>query len=214
MTYLALLIGLAMTSSATESPSLLNRTIEPLFSAGAGINHEVYALCWRARPPCGLQMATSGPEDNLPAIEIVKPITVRELLKLIMTRHPNYRWRLDDGVLDVLPRSSGLTPRSQHKNPLRIRVSAFSVAELPSDQALQQLCDMSGISFTPKRVQYLGPLQPTIPITLDLKKVSALDALNQIAKSDGQITWILDYKPYDGGMFSCRVESWRSPTGR
>jgi hypothetical protein len=125
-----------------------------------------------------------------------KDSTLQDELHRIAELKPDYRWTVDDGVLNFLP-------KYYLPSPLDISIAEFKVNNEPVLQVYRELFDTAEVKNGLTR---LGLHEPTVQlifgggdpplkdqkhITLSLKNTTLREASNAIVRADGQKTWVL-----------------------
>lgn len=188
----------ATKGSTASSQVVLAKTAGPV---GLGRIDAVSALLFgftNAEIPGGIVRIVNcyGSE---PQVKIPADASVKQLLEIVALKVPEYRWRIDDGVVNVIPYTS-------FPVPLDIRISEFQVEELSALDALNRLLDNMQLK---QELQARGLFQGLklsgggFPIskkriTLDLKDSTLLEALNAIVRSDGRAVWGYTLRPCNG----------------
>lgn len=112
-----------------------------------------------------------------------------------MKLHPEYRWTVSDGVLNVFPNSPNNVVRFKGKDPLTLQVSSLTVSGMNSWTALEKLC---AAASAPDKgwggFAGFGNWAPgsTRNIDLNLRDIRLLAAFNAVVKADGRAIWDLD----------------------
>lgn len=134
-----------------------------------------------------------------PTVKVPPNSSVKDLLDQIVLASPQYRWHVDDGVINVIP-DTNLTA------PLDIKISKFKVESVSASDALNQLLEepevrqgIEGLNFHQGARAFGGgfPISKA-RISLDLKNVTLQEALNSIVRADGRALWALLLRPCNG----------------
>jgi hypothetical protein len=182
-------------------------------------NNQFQELCFRADLPCG-RASVSGDDWALmardKAIRLRNP-TVKTILDMIVSQHPEYRWFVDRGVINLVHREV-LEKRIRLPSPLERRIKSLDIVDAPLDLAAFQICQQAGMNcrhamgtaiegddeglslksqFTYRR------------ITLHLSNISFREALNALVRKDGHSSW--GFIP-DRALFEHKW--WRLPNSR
>lgn len=208
-----------------DGGSPLERTI-PSFDTRVRITsapwpRKISMICQEARIPCGLEEAPDDPvhgieesydhEERLPSIPDPHA-TVRQLLDVILAKHPHYRWEFQDGFLLIRPKP-GKEHRRLWKALLSRRLDRFRYSNEPAAGLLFDACLKTGVMKMPgpREIQAFGTLPKTGRVSVDLENVTVREALAAIARADGQLGWKFAYDPGAKG-FALRVVTWeRAP---
>lgn len=159
--------------------------------------------------PCGVEEIRCN--DIQPAYEPKNQIlvhfmksTLREALNHILSQHPQYEWTKRNGVINLEPR------KRVYPDFLSIRLPKLSIHGATTNKAMDIVFKQAGIETT-----MMGPGHPRIfvEINLDAVNITVRDALNAIAKMDGQVMW--DFSPISNSMpEGCfYLSSWRTAGG-
>jgi hypothetical protein len=132
------------------------------------------------------------------AASVLKPwrahiFTLREALDSIVQAEPDYNWSINDGVVN-------LTPKSEEPALLRTRVSRVKVENarsiyLPLSQLMalpevRESIAQLGLSQAPLLLIGVGSLKPDEPgYTIDCQNVTLKEALNTIVRAHGGAVW-------------------------
>jgi hypothetical protein len=137
-----------------------------------------------------------------PTFVPAKDSTLRDELNRIAKIKPEYQWALDDGVLNYFPKH--YTP-----SPLDFPIAEFKADNVTAVEAYNKLFDMpevktglANLGLHEPPVQLIfgggGPVKDQRRITVNLKNVTLLKALNAIVRADGSKTWILSVTSCNG----------------
>ena len=136
--------------------------------------------------------------DNCNAASVLKPwrahiATLRDALDSIVEVEPDYNWSMNDGVVN-------LTPKSEEPVLLQIRISRLKVKNarsiyLPLSQLMalpevRESIAQLGLSQAPLLLIGVESLKPNEPgYTIDCQNVTLKEALNTIVRAHGRAVW-------------------------
>lgn len=180
----------------------------PIERFEAAIGTEFWSLCETLNRPCGMEMAqlydlspiqTGGPERLLKPPDKVRLAKVkpREILDAFIAKYPGYRWALKNGVINVEP------IKREGEDVLSRRLRSVSISGLTSFKAALHVLRQADIATTwtlKGRIRYGF-------VDLELKNVSVREALNEIARAEGQVGWIFVLRTSTGRSFS--MPTWK-----
>jgi hypothetical protein len=171
--------------SSEASPVIDETSLDkPLFQFEnwRGPGKELHVLCeenlgW----PCGLEESRENGKlkDAGTGPMRLGRTTPRRVLSRIMRRYPGHRWVIRNGVLNVEPQKSDRT------NPLDKEIKELSFKRTSSIEAAMTVLHWADITFECKGDNPYGF------VDLELRNITARDALNAIVKADGQAMWVL-----------------------
>lgn len=136
---------------------------------------------------------------NEPHISGKDDLSIQDLLNLLVLKAPEYQWRIDDGVIDLIPNTS-------FPVPLDARIPEFRVDNVTALQAMNQLVNRSDLKHEfESRALFQGleldgggfPISKN-RITLNLKNATLLEVLNSIVRADGRAVWGYTLNPCQG----------------
>lgn len=193
----------AMRGFAAEALSTRLDQKLPSFDSSEG--NQIFILCQKLSVPCGVEelREDSITDSTGPAITH-KAATPRDVLDGIKGRHQSYSWDDRDGMIHL--RYAG-----QKSSPLDNRIEHLVIMNELSFRAVQDVLKQAGIKagFSLVGDPRFGR------VTLDLKNVTAREALDMIAKADGKIAWYFRFsaaeKRNDFGVYSWRTSDGESP---
>jgi len=194
------LLILASIANAQSTGAIRLDAKLPQVSADSGF--EVFEVCRAARISCGIE------EDVLHRIPQNKGIlkstsTLRSSLNAITSRYGHYHWVIRDNVVNIEPiNRSGTDPLSATIDHIRIQgANSMSGATMVLRQAkIEAYVNYFG---RPKYAQ----------VTIDLTNVTVREALNAIAKEDGQVTWFFRPANSPTGHAVFDLSTWRMNNG-
>jgi hypothetical protein len=180
-----------------SQPNALLDTPMPQFRAAYGA--ELLALCRALNKPCGYERPQSilYGKDRGPELHLNKK-TPREILGEIIRRHPGHRWSSHNGVLTIEGDNSvgpDLLARKIDRVSIHGRTS-FTAAHVVFAQAKIRV----------RQLQF-GNLRYA-HIDLELRNVTVREALNAIAKADGQVMWFFTAIDREHGVGDFSLVTW------
>ena len=140
-----------------------------------------YDVCARQHMACGLEMNACSGFGTMPNLFPVD-MTLAKALDRIVALHPDMRWEVRAGVVNLEP------VQRIGQDILSRKLGKVSLHGVMSDQAFTSVLESAGLT---KEAGYT-PHQGTrcyAPIDLELRDVTVRQALNAIAKADGQLVW-------------------------
>lgn len=187
--------------AATTADSVLDTPL-PQFRASPG--SEFWTLCQLINRPCGMEEAQfndlSG--KGITQAMSLSEMSPRKILDEIAKRYPSYKWTIQNDVIVLEPKSR------EGVDLLSKRVASLSIKGDSSFKAALDVLHHAGIRFS---YQMMGRVPTFGQIDLNLKDVTARDALNSIAKLDGQVLWMISPRSDSKkkGSISFMMPSWR-----
>ena len=188
---------------------------EPISGFSIEQGAEFYHICRDHGMACGVEEVQCGDIGSsgrrpMPVKINLRSTSIRKVLDKLIRLHVGYRWAIRSGVLNIEPTSL------QSDDPLERRIMKLSLHDVSSFAAFKTILNRAGINFRlepPEGPGIItsGPLYRSFAtVNIELDGVSVRDALNAVAKSDGQIVWM--YCPQNVGKFNARfrVSTWRS----
>ncbi len=198
-----LLVALgSLPSSAASADAWLDAPMEE-FKAPGG--NELAYLCSLKSMPCGYEEVpgkkiehNKGPELHL------KKTTARKVLDEITRRYPGHRWIVQDGVVVLEPK------QRTGKDLLAKKLDRISIQNTVSLQAAMLVLMQAKIPGV--GVAMVGDPQYAC-IDLELRNVTVREALNAVAKADGQASWSFSSERAEKGGASLHLFSRRKSGG-
>lgn len=164
--------------AAPAENKFLDASIES-FEVPAGLN-PLSKLCPAINAACGAEVNFDDlPEETTSQLVLTKT-SPRKVLDEVVRRHPNYRWVVRDGVINLEPRIANAD------DYLSKKLDVVSIRGVSSLKAALDVLNQSGIPFG---FQPAGRQGKYARINLELKNASVREVLNAIAKLDGQLLW-------------------------
>lgn len=125
--------------------------------------------------------------------------SIQDLLNLLVLKAPEYRWKLDDGVINLMPNTG-------FPVPLDIRLPNFKMENGTALEAMNELVDRPDLKREFAARGLFRGLELTgggFPISkkrisLDLKDATLLEVLNSIVRADGRAVWGYTLIPCQG----------------
>lgn len=152
--------------------------------------NEFVDLCTKLRKPCGIEVSDS---KDLKAARKESPkklikTTPREILELHVRRLPRQHWLLTGGVINLAPKMR------VGEDVLARTLDAISIHGTSSEKAAMTVMHQAGIqcAYEPSGRSRYGV------VDIELKNTTVRDALNAIAKADGQVIWYFNRNETSG----------------
>lgn len=187
-----------LVSAAADVDSLLDR---PLNQFEAKHGEEFLVLCRTINVPCGVEYsssATTQESKEQGPLQLTKS-SARAALDSIVQRYPGHRWVARNGVINMEPKSR------DGEDVLARRLDSISIHGASSFKAALDVLHQADI---PTGYQIMGRPPRYAVIELELKDVTVRDALNAIAKMDGQLVWVFRSSG-PKGRWMLSMPSWR-----
>lgn len=199
---LAVVVLCVLSAQAVPPEALLDVPMEE-FSAPGG--NEFARLCSSVGMPCGYEEVPGKKIEHNKGAELrLKKTTPRKVLAEITARYPSYRWSVQDGVLVLEPKQRA------GKDLLARKIDHFSIQNTVSIQAAILLFLQAKIPGA--GVPSFGDPQFAC-VDLNLGNVTVREALNAIAKADGQVMWQFSPKRAETTGMSLHLFPWRKSSG-
>lgn len=175
--------ALLLAVSAGPAPALEQSDLDkPLADFATSDQGDFVAVCRALHTGCGVE-AIDGVESlssrNSPLPRSGR--TAREILDEYLATRPHDSWSLENGVLYLRPKAAP-TPDWLSK-----KIGAVNFRKTDGYQAALTLLHMTGASLG-VRMRKSPMLKPA---DLALKNVTVRQALNALAKADGEFVWIV-----------------------
>lgn len=119
-----------------------------------------------------------------------KEASLRNILDTIILSDPQYRWEIDDGVINVLPAAGESAFLEIRVKKLRVRNATsvlFAYSKLMSLQEVKKAIIDLGLTGSFERFQ--GPPPDRSSFNVICKDVTIREALNAIVRADGKAVW-------------------------
>jgi hypothetical protein len=170
---------------------------------------QLIRLCRKANVPCGIEILSNDRMEGRDKRMLLKDTSVATLLDLIVSQYPNYRWSIEDGVVNVLPQESVWKKmyRLFTGRPMDKRIAKLDIEDWPLETAaFGGICPKAGVECRISlaiSVMGPGPRGKSVPIrrqgpkrnvSLHLTDISFRGALNELVRQDGHSVWLF----YDG----------------
>ncbi|HXG06806.1 MAG TPA: hypothetical protein VNI77_05710 [Nitrososphaera sp.] len=191
---LCVLASLAQTDQTEKSVSdILERQVTTsdveYLTPKYAFNHSLVS----ARVPGGIINMQGCSDEPAAQIASLPQATLRETLEAIVQKAPQYRWLVDEGVVNLLPVDDEpellkvRISKLRVKNAISINVALNKLFALPEvKNAIEKLQLSPGVQMI-KRLVSLNPNPPRYNI--ECKDMTVREALNTIARSHGQAVW-------------------------
>lgn len=179
--------------------------------SGTGVN-ELHDLCSQINMPCGFEGTyTRDWRDRIYHPPLggklhLKNTSARKILDEIVRLYPGHHWRIHDGVINVGPDKNAPKDLLLRKlNHLSLHGSSYMAARYVFIRA------HIGIQGPVLMGTHLDDRLRYNRIDLELDDVTVREALNAIAKADGQAFWIYwPYKQVDNNQATFEFDCWTS----
>ena len=176
---LCLLAFCVMTcSAATPSEELLDSPLAQ-FDVRAGEN-AFAVLCDKINISCGEEEASINDLGGDAALHLTTT-TPKNVLDAIIQRHPAYQWALRDGILNLEPK------KHDGEDVLSRKLDEVSIHGVSSPKAMLDVLHQAKIRFGFQPSNGRGRYAL---IDLDQKNITVRDALNAVARANGQMLWL------------------------
>lgn len=168
------------------SNDILDRII-PQFHAEPG---EEYAeLCSWGNVPCGWEAPDAGqaPPGKLPPLH-ADCMPVRELLKKISKRQPQYSWSAMNGVINIQP-----ADKKKRSAVYDRKIPDLSIEDVSLGSAFRRICKAAQIpdgGASLRAFRQAGQTPVPVRISIRLKGMTAREAFNAIVRKDGKSSWM------------------------
>jgi len=162
----------------------------------------VAMLARSARVPLGFEEVAEQPEKhdgnpgNVPVDDRTPllGLTIGRALNALVAADPRYAWREQDGVLIIRPVEAWSDPTNflhESVGPIdeRRRRAIDIVKGLYDQKGLRLIWSAGGVIGNPTQIKS----DLDLPISVTLPPSTILDVLNAIAKSHGQLGWMVQY---------------------
>ncbi|MBI5622547.1 MAG: hypothetical protein HY924_02080 [Elusimicrobia bacterium] len=194
---LAVFLFMALPCEAASPGGFLDSSVDEFEAQG----HEMFKLCRKLNVPCGEEFARGYQHwrHKKPALRL-KNTTARNVLDEISRRNPGHRWVFQDGIVILEP-----TQRT-YQDLLERRLARVSVHGRSSLDAALDVFRQAKL-----KIGFMTMGNPLYAhVDLELTDVTVREALNAIAKADGQVMW--NFVPTDvgKGRGSFYMGSWRT----
>ncbi|MBI5200128.1 MAG: hypothetical protein HY925_00960 [Elusimicrobia bacterium] len=165
------------------------------------------ALCGSLKTPCG--SFTFETQRKPKSRFELKKGRIRDVLAGLLRKNPSHEWQVKDGVINILPKAN-LIGLDRGKSPLNRTIADLEISSMTTDQAAQRILQESGLPSVGRA--HMGPPEEYGKVSLHFKKVTLLEALNQLVKTDGMAAWALEYTK--DKKYVVDIHSWRRRSGR
>ena len=168
------------TARLSKSDSFLD---SPLAEFWLYSDHEFQGLCSTLRRPCAIE-TVSEPSANIVSknpIQFLRDTSPRKILDAIIRRYPGHHWLIRDGILAMEPN------KRIGEDLLARKLGYVSIHKRESEYAAKSVLRQARIDPAPIMMDMMG--QAFNRIDLELRNVTVRQALDAIAKTDGQVMW-------------------------
>ena len=164
--------------AATPAEELLDSPLAQ-FDVRGGVN-AFAVLCDKINISCGEEEASVNDLGGDAALDLTTT-TPRHVLDEIIQRHPAYQWTLRDGTLNLEPK------KHDGEDVLSRKLDKVSIHGVSSPKAMLDVLHQAKIRFAFQPSNGRGRY---VLIDLDQKNITVREALNAIARSNGQMMWM------------------------
>lgn len=197
-TIIVLMLGGAGVAWSAAADAWLDAPIEKADDARPG--YELLDLCRALNKPCGQEKdREKGTPKKISDLGLKKS-TPRKALDEVGRRYPKHKWAVKDGVLIVEPKTR--TGEDYLSRKLD-RVSIHDAISLKAGFDVLRQAKIPGVGLAMTGNPRYGC------VDIELSNVSVRDALNAIAKADGQVMWQFSPGAARTGKTSFHLFSWR-----
>lgn len=151
-------------------------------------------VCGEAGIPCGVELLTFGhPIRGGHGDRTTSRMTasVKSHLDRIVARHPQYRWGIAGGVVNLSPKAN-IDNGGKRVSPLGRTIAVVDIDAEPLNDAAVEICRSAGVSCEREGETIAGQASKNWErrMTLHLRGVSFRDALNELIRKDGHSVWV------------------------
>jgi hypothetical protein len=131
-------------------------------------------------------------------LKVKQGATVREAMDALVAANPGYQWRLEGGVVDLMPRSGvpllDVKIGSFHMDATDREVAIFFQNLLRLPEVRERAIELNlkpglGQGWPEAVAEHPVPREP-VPIHISVRDVSLRDAFNKVAQTAGDTIWI------------------------
>jgi hypothetical protein len=158
----------------------------PIDNVTSFFGDEFSVLCKAQNRPCGVEERHCNEirTETSATLTHMRKTTFRKALDQAVQSHNGYRWTVRDSVVNFEP------VKRVGTDLLSRKLDKVSIHGVESSAAFRLVMKQAGISVNMAGTVYSGGGPPLfVPIDLELKDVTVREALNAIAKADGQVLW-------------------------
>ena len=147
----------------------------------------------------GLEADPRKPEST---VELhLRGVVFREILDGIVVAEPLYKWRDNNGAIDVLPVGGGLLDARIDSLPLQDINRGIAVSRLFGLPEVREL--MNANHLKPRNNPGHSDSMRDEKLSFDLRSVTIRQALNQIAHESGVNFWV--FRTYPDGTYEIKM---------
>lgn len=200
---LGVLFLLSLPDQAQDSTDILKRQVTTNKSEYQTTHSSFLESLMSARVPGGI-VTILNCDNTHPKRQIAfSPGTVRETLDAIVRANPEYRWQVDEGVINLLP-------ATDEPALLKVRINKLKVEDAQSiDRVLDNLLELpevrtaiTNLQLTPGVKLIIGPVamdpERRPKFTVEFENVMIREALNAIVRAYGRALWEYKEQRCDG----------------
>lgn len=167
------------------------------------------SLCIRANIPCGIELLMPTRSSRGGQISIVLHNTsVTAVLDEIVRRYPRYKWVLEDGIINLMPKPGiwdRLRGREFKDSSLDRIVKKFDAENMPATGVAYKLCDAAGL---PRAIMDAGIVGKPEMVTVHLKEISLRNSFNRVVKTSGKSMWLFSPVTKEEEICAVNIYSW------
>lgn len=214
--FVCLLTWILVTSGWPMATQQLAAAQQPQ-PADIRIDHDVEAQNWRVRDIFlyllhgtglhgGFAEITGCSDLSKGRFQIKQGVTVRQAMNALVAANPGYKWELNGGVVNLIPRGGApllqtrITKFQKDTTDQEILVVIGDVLDLPEVReraaALGLKPGMGGIGLFAGENHPI-PRQP-VPVHINVQNLSLQEALNKIVQASPNAAWIYHETDCDG----------------
>ena len=145
---------------------------------------EVEVLCQELSLGCGVERsALDDPQKSIFQFpRELRKQTPQKILDSYVAAHPVYKWSLANGIINVEPK------QRTDEDFLSRHLDSVSIHGVSSLRASIDALHQAGIPVT---YQSMGAVGTFARVELDMKNVTVREVLNEIAKRDTKVMWVV-----------------------
>jgi hypothetical protein len=175
----------AVQAQSTNTDALLNKNVSVRMD-GVYTFRVLDFLAGEYNFPVGVEIAPS-PEDKKISVNIFQQ-PLRAALDAIVEADPDYKWEVNDGVVNLIP-------KNETDSLLTIRIKSFqarNLNRLDTRRAIGALpevkakLDRLGLEFSDLSVWRTREIQDQMRLTINMRDTTLKAILNELAKKTGE----------------------------